>query len=127
MVPGNVETAPEISGLAPGAGRNSAGTVQRASTEHVFAPHAQIQRPPPSRYAVAEELVPRPGGGFQQMGGTAIQRGMFTERRAALPEAAAKAEPKPVSSPKPAAASPSAAGAARPAGAGMTAAVGDKK
>jgi hypothetical protein len=39
--------------------------VQRAGAEAVFAPHARILRAPSPPRAVAEELVPRPGGGFQ--------------------------------------------------------------
>jgi hypothetical protein len=39
--------------------------VQRAATEAVFAPHARLLRAPAPPHAVAEELVPRPGGGFQ--------------------------------------------------------------
>jgi hypothetical protein len=39
--------------------------VQRAEAAAVFAPHARVLRAPPPPRAVAEELVPRPGGGFQ--------------------------------------------------------------
>jgi hypothetical protein len=39
--------------------------VQRAEAEAVFAPHARVLRASPPPRAVAEELVPRPGGGFQ--------------------------------------------------------------
>jgi hypothetical protein len=40
-------------------------TVQRAGAEAVFAPHARVLRAPPPPRAAAEELVARPGGGFQ--------------------------------------------------------------
>jgi hypothetical protein len=39
--------------------------LQRAAAEAVFAPHARVLRAPPPPRAVAEELVARPGGGFQ--------------------------------------------------------------
>jgi hypothetical protein len=43
-------------------GKPQAATLQRA--EATFAPQARVQRPPPPSQAIAEELVPRPGGGF---------------------------------------------------------------
>ena len=46
-------------------GKTPARAVQRASAEAVFTPHARVLRAPPPPRAVAEELVPRPGGGFQ--------------------------------------------------------------
>lgn len=46
-------------------GKSLARTVQRAGAEAVFAPHARVLRALPPPRAVAEELVPRPGGGFQ--------------------------------------------------------------
>ena len=39
--------------------------MQRAGAEATFAPHARVLRPAPPPQAAAEELVPRPGGGFQ--------------------------------------------------------------
>jgi hypothetical protein len=42
----------------------SARTVQRAGAEAVFAAHARILRPLAPAQATAEELTPRPGGGF---------------------------------------------------------------
>jgi hypothetical protein len=44
-------------------GKAPARTVQRAGA--VFAPHARVLRAPPPPRAVVEELVARPGGGFQ--------------------------------------------------------------
>ena len=47
-------------------GRNTPPrAVQRNGAEAVFAPHARVLRAPPPPQAVAEELVARPGGGFQ--------------------------------------------------------------
>jgi hypothetical protein len=46
-------------------GKAPARAVQRAGAEAVFAPHARVLRAPPPPRAVAEELVARPGGGFQ--------------------------------------------------------------
>jgi hypothetical protein len=47
-------------------GKLAANTVQRTGgTAAVFAPHAHRSLPPPPPQAVSEELVPRPGGGFQ--------------------------------------------------------------
>jgi hypothetical protein len=49
-------------------GKAPAHTLQRAAAagaEAVFAPHARVLRAPPPPRAVAEELVARPGGGFQ--------------------------------------------------------------
>jgi len=40
-------------------------TLQRAGAVAVFAPHLRVLRAPPPPRAVAEELVARPGGGFQ--------------------------------------------------------------
>jgi hypothetical protein len=39
--------------------------VQRARTEAVFTAHARVLRPPTPANAFAEELLPRPDGGFQ--------------------------------------------------------------
>jgi len=44
-------------------GKATTATVQRAAVA-TFTPHARILRSPPPPRAVAEELVPRPGGGF---------------------------------------------------------------
>src|SRR5271156_1838120 len=44
--------------------RTTAPTLQCAGAVAVFAPHTRILRPPPPPQAVAEELVPRPDGGF---------------------------------------------------------------
>ena len=46
-------------------GKVPARAVQRAGAEAVFAPHARILHGPSPPRAVAEELVARPGGGFQ--------------------------------------------------------------
>src|SRR5271163_1607108 len=46
-------------------GKAPARALQRAGAEAVFAPHAGVLRAPPPPRAVAEELEPRPGGGFQ--------------------------------------------------------------
>jgi hypothetical protein len=46
-------------------GKAPARALQRAGTEAVFAPQARVLRTPPPPHAVAEELVARPGGGFQ--------------------------------------------------------------
>ena len=40
-------------------------SIHRAGAEAVFAPQTRFMRPPPPQGAVAEELVARPGGGFQ--------------------------------------------------------------
>ena len=45
-------------------GKSPARAVQRAGSEAVFAPHARVLRAPPP-HALAEELMARPGGGFQ--------------------------------------------------------------
>jgi hypothetical protein len=50
---------------AAGGHAGAASTVQRARTEAVFTPHARLLRPPAPEDACAEELLPRPGGGFQ--------------------------------------------------------------
>lgn len=39
--------------------------IQRAGAAMVFSPHARTVRPRPAPQALAEELVPRPGGGYQ--------------------------------------------------------------
>ena len=46
-------------------GKAPARALQRVATEAVFAPQARVLRAPPPPHAVAEELVARPGGGFQ--------------------------------------------------------------
>jgi hypothetical protein len=60
-------TSPKIVPPQPAwpGGKVPARAVQRAGAEAVFASHARISRAPPPPRAVAEELVPRPGGGFQ--------------------------------------------------------------
>ena len=59
----NLSPFPQAAGAARAGG--SAQIVQRAGAETVFAPTARVLRPPPPPHAVAEELVPAPGGGFQ--------------------------------------------------------------
>ena len=54
---------PQWTGAGEHAG--AADTVQRARTEAVFTPHTRLRRPPAPADACAEELLPRPGGGFQ--------------------------------------------------------------
>ena len=47
------------------AAQPAAATVQRAEAAALFTPHGRGLRPLPPPRAVAEELVPAPGGGFQ--------------------------------------------------------------
>src|SRR5271163_4396405 len=58
-------TSPKIAPPPPVWPGGKAPALQRAAADAVFAPHARVLRAPPPPRAVAEELVPRPGGGFQ--------------------------------------------------------------
>jgi hypothetical protein len=53
---------PHQRGTAAPHSAGPARPIQRASADAVFAPQQRVLRPPPK--GVAEELVPRPGGGF---------------------------------------------------------------